>query len=76
MILSPAQVQHLFGEGFLTLRRQIGTQDIQACPYRFDTLACGKPDSGLPLCAPVAVLTHAMAYLINNSRLENHALSE
>lgn len=55
-ILPPAQVQYLLGEYFLRLQRQIGTQDIQTCPYSFNTLACGKFDSGLCLGALAAVL--------------------
>jgi hypothetical protein len=66
-ILSPAQVQHLLSEFFLRLRRQIGTQNTQACPYGFDTLACGNLDSCPFLGTQVAVSTHARVYLINNS---------
>jgi hypothetical protein len=59
--LPEGQVQDLFGEHFLGEQRFIGTQDIQACPYSFDTLSCGKLDSCLCLGAHLAVSTHARA---------------
>ena len=63
----PAQVKHLLGEGFLSLRRQVGAKHAQACPHSFDTTLSGKPDSCPYLGAQMAVLTHAAVYLINHS---------
>jgi hypothetical protein len=57
-IFPSAQVQHLPGEFFLSLRRQIGTQNTQACPYGFDTLACGNLDSCPFLGTQLAVSAH------------------
>jgi hypothetical protein len=56
MILPTGQVQHFLGEHVLSLQRHIGTQDVQAGPDSFNTLACGKLDSWTYLGAPVAVL--------------------
>ena len=64
---SPAQVKHLLGESFLSLLRQIGTQDIQARPDSFDPLACDKLDSWTYLGSRVAISTHGKHTPINNS---------
>jgi hypothetical protein len=76
LVLPSAQVQHLLGEFFLGLQRQIGTQNIQACPHSVNTLACGKLDSWTYLRALAAISTHAREYLINHSRFEKHSVSE
>jgi hypothetical protein len=58
LILPTGQFKHLLSEGFFTLRRQIGTQNTQACPYGFDTLACGNLDSCPFLGTQLAVSAH------------------
>jgi hypothetical protein len=67
LLLTTGQIQHLPGEFFLSLQRQIGTQDLQARPYSFDTLACGKLDRWAYLRALAAVSTHSRECLIDNS---------
>jgi hypothetical protein len=57
-IFPSAQVQHLPGEFFLGLRRQIGAQDTQACPYSFDSTLSRKPYSRLKLGVLAMVSTH------------------
>ena len=58
LILPTGQFKHLLSEGFFTLRRQIGTQNTQACPYGFDTLTGGNLDSCPFLGTQMAISTH------------------